>query len=196
MQEYSQFNSSFQLILTTTEQLIIEKGCRQTTMQDIINRTGLSKGAIYHYVSGKDELFGLILKTKMEQINAKFFETVSKEETIGITSPLNVIAEGIAENSSGDDVTNKIFIYLLGRMDDPKVEEIVSDVYTHSLETSIKWIEVGQEEGVIPMVVNAEKMAQIFITFMYGLRVQNTVNKGDVKIKMDEIFQVMFRSLQ
>lgn len=196
MQEYSQFNSSFQLILTTTEQLIIEKGCRQTTMQDIINRTGLSKGAIYHYVSGKDELFGLILKTKIEQINAKFFETVSKEETIGITSPLNVIAEGIAENSSGDDVTNKIFIYLLGRMDDPKVEEIVGDVYTHSLETSIKWIEVGQEEGVIPMVVNAEKMAQIFITFMYGIRVQNTVNKGDVKIKMDEIFQVMFRSLQ
>ena len=60
-------NPSFQNILLTTEELILEKGCRNTTLKDIIERTGLSKGAIYHYVASKDELFGLILKTKIEQ---------------------------------------------------------------------------------------------------------------------------------
>jgi AcrR family transcriptional regulator len=196
MKENPQLNSSFQLILSVTEQLIEEKGCRQTTMQDIIDRTGLSKGAIYHYVTGKDELFGLILKARTEQINTKFFEIVTKEETVGISDPLNVIANGAAKHSTGQDVTNKIFIYLLGRMDNQKVEEILKDVYSHSLATSTKWIEVGQEEGVIPLVVDAEKMATLFLTFMYGLRVQNTVNKDSSNLNMGDIFQVMFRSLQ
>ena len=196
MKENPQLNSSFQLILSATEQLIEEKGCRQTTMQDIIGRTGLSKGAIYHYVTGKDELFGLILKARTEQINTKFFEIVSKEETVGINDPLNVIANGVAKHSTEQDVTNKIFIYLLGRMDNQKVEEILKDVYSHSLAISTKWIEVGQEEGAIPLVVNAEKMASIFLTFMYGLRVQNTVNKDSSNLNMGDIYQVMFRSLQ
>ncbi|WP_180242384.1 TetR/AcrR family transcriptional regulator [Bacillus sp. AFS029533] len=196
MKENPQLNSSFQLILSATEQLIEEKGCRQTTMQDIIDRTGLSKGAIYHYVTGKDELFGLILKARTEQINTKFFEIVSKEETVGINDPLNVIANGVAKHSTEQDVTNKIFIYLLGRMDNQKVEEILKDVYSHSLAISTKWIEVGQEEGAIPLVVNAEKMASIFLTFMYGLRVQSTVNKDSSNLNMGDIYQVMFRSLQ
>ncbi|WP_167555318.1 TetR/AcrR family transcriptional regulator [Gottfriedia acidiceleris] len=196
MKENPQLNSSFQLILSATEQLIEEKGCRQTTMQDIIDRTGLSKGAIYHYVTGKDELFGLILKARIEQVNAKFFEVVSREETVGINDPLKVIASGVAKHSTEQDVTTKIFIYLLGRMDSQKVEEILKDVYSHSLATSTKWIEVGQAEGAIPLVVDAEKMATIFLTFMYGLRVQNTVIKDSSKIDMSDIFQVMFRSLQ
>lgn len=196
MKENSQLNSSFQLILSVTEQLIVEKGCRKTTMQDIIDRTGLSKGAIYHYVTGKDELFGLILKARIGQVDAKFFEVVSRKETVGINDPLKVIASGVAKHSTEQDVTTKIFIYLLGRTDNQKVEEILKDVYSHSLATSTKWIEVGQEEGAIPLVVDAEKMANLFLTFMYGLRVQNTVNKGSSIINMGDIFEIMFRTLQ
>jgi len=39
-------------------------------------------------------------------------------------------------------------------------------------------------------------MATLFLTFMYGLRVQNTVNKDSSILNMGDIFQVMFRSLQ
>jgi AcrR family transcriptional regulator len=165
-------------------------------MQDIIDKSGLSKGAIYHYVSGKDELFGLILKSKMDQTNSKFYEVVCSQNTAGIINPLKVISEGASNNSGNDQVTNKIFIYLLSKMESPKVESIMKDIYSHNLSLSTKWIEVGQEAGVIPLVVNAEKMAELFITFMYGMRVQNTINKDQIQIGMDEIFQVMFRALQ
>jgi ribosomal protein S18 acetylase RimI-like enzyme len=36
-------NPSFQNILTTTEEIILEKGCRSTKLKDIIERSGLSK---------------------------------------------------------------------------------------------------------------------------------------------------------
>ncbi|PEJ58361.1 TetR family transcriptional regulator [Bacillus sp. AFS002410] len=196
MKENSQLNSSFQLILSITEKLIEEKGCRKTTMQDIIDRTGLSKGAIYHYVTGKDELFGLILKARIGQVDTKFLEVVSQKETIGINDPLKVVASGVAKHSTEQDVTTKIFIYLLSRVDNQKVEEILKDVYLHSLATSTKWIKVGQEEGAIPLSVDAEKMANLFLTFMYGLRVQNTMNKENSKINMSDIFEMMFRTLQ
>ncbi|UUZ86481.1 TetR/AcrR family transcriptional regulator [Paenibacillus sp. P26] len=46
-------------------------------MQDIADEAGLTKGAIYHYVKSKDELFAMILEAGMEQTNRRFFESVS-----------------------------------------------------------------------------------------------------------------------
>jgi len=195
MTEHAAPNASFQLILDTAEQLIQEKGCRQTTLQDIIGRTGLSKGAIYHYVSGKDELFGLILKSRVEQINAKFYEAVSDPGKGGLSAPLQTIAEGMATVSSQPDATNKIFLYLLGQMDNPKVAELVRGIYRYSLDTASRWVSIGQESGVIPPGVDGAKIAQTFITLMYGQRVQNAILPEETSLGLQDFFQLMFRSL-
>jgi AcrR family transcriptional regulator len=176
--------------------LIQERGCRLTTLQDIINRSGLSKGAIYHYVSGKDELFGLILKARVEQMNARFYEVAASQDTRGIENPLKLIAETVMQATDPNDVSNKIFVYLLGQMDNPKVASLLREVYQFTLETSKKWIAYGQQSQVIPPSVDAEKMALTFLTFMYGLRVQNTITQEAGKISFADVFQVMLRSLQ
>ena len=45
------------LILDAASKLFIEKGYDGTSLQDIINETKLSKGAIYHHFSSKEEIF-------------------------------------------------------------------------------------------------------------------------------------------
>lgn len=60
-----QTSPTLRAVLETTEQLAAEIGCQNTTLQEIIKRSGMSKGAIYHYVQSKDELFGLILEEHM-----------------------------------------------------------------------------------------------------------------------------------
>lgn len=187
--------ASFQLILDTAERLIQEKGCRQTTLQDIIDRSGLSKGAIYHYVSGKDELFGLVLKARVEQINTKFNKAVAEPGDGGLAAPLQTIAEGMAGVSGQQDVTNKIFIYLLGQMDNPKVAELVRGIYRYSIDTAARWVAVGQESGVIPPSVDGSKIAQTFITMMYGQRVQNAILPEEPSLGLQDFFNIMFRSL-
>ncbi|MCY9670056.1 TetR/AcrR family transcriptional regulator [Paenibacillus alginolyticus] len=189
-------NTSFQMILDTTEELIREKGCRQTTLQDIISKTGLSKGAIYHYVTGKDELLGLVLKARIEQMNAKFHEVVNNPTSQGLENPLQLIATGIAQTSHHEDVTNKIFIYLLSQMDNPKVSDIMKGVYQYTLNTCVQWIEVGQQSGVIPPTVEKVKVAEGMLMFMYGLRVQNTIRQEAGSMNMQDMMQFMFRSLQ
>lgn len=44
-------------ILDTAEQLFIEKGYDKASLQDIITRTNLSKGAIYHHFTSKEDIF-------------------------------------------------------------------------------------------------------------------------------------------
>jgi AcrR family transcriptional regulator len=194
MSESISRSASFQLILDTAEQLIQEKGCRQTTLQDIIDRSGLSKGAIYHYVSGKDELFGLILKSKVESVNARFIEAVSATVGSDAAPPIQSIARGMVDHQ---DVTNKIFTYLLSQMDNPKIASILRDLYGYSFKTAVRWIETGQQAGAIPSAVDAAKMASIFMVFTYGLRVQNLIAAEDGgKLELDDIFRFIFRALQ
>ena len=44
-------------ILDTAERLFVEKGYDRTSLQDIIMETGLSKGAIYHHFTSKEDIF-------------------------------------------------------------------------------------------------------------------------------------------
>lgn len=48
------------LILDAATHLFVEKGYDATSLQDIINATNLSKGAIYHHFSSKEEIFEAI----------------------------------------------------------------------------------------------------------------------------------------
>lgn len=48
------------LILDIATRLFTEKGYDTTSLQDIINETKLSKGAIYHHFSSKEEIFEAI----------------------------------------------------------------------------------------------------------------------------------------
>lgn len=44
-------------ILDTAEELFIQKGYDHTSLQEILEATGLSKGAIYHHFASKEEIF-------------------------------------------------------------------------------------------------------------------------------------------
>lgn len=188
-------NASFQTIMDAAEALIEEKGCRPTTLQDIIQRTGLSKGAIYHYVSSKDELLGLVLKSRVEQMNARFNETVNRPDTEGLENPLRLIAEGMVRSTSHRDVSNKIFIYLLGQIDNPKVAQTVREVYDYTMRICTGWIEVGKAHGVIPASVDSVKIAESLVVFMYGMRVQNTIHQEQSKMTVEDLIGFMSRSL-
>ncbi len=195
MKESASRTSSYQLILDTAEQIIQEKGCRQTTMQDIIDRSGLSKGAIYHYVSGKNELFGQILKTKMDGMNESFKRSVSETPNGEATPPIRMIAEAIQRNTDRNAVTNKIFTYLLSQTDNPKIEAMMNELHRFNLELSRRWIETGQQAGAIPREIDAAKMAGLFIVFSYGMRTLGTLEQED-GLGSADIFSLISKALR
>jgi len=187
--------NSFQKIMDTAEALIQEKGCRQMTLQDIIRSSGLSKGAIYHYVSSKDELLGLVLKSRVEKANQRFNEAANDPNSSGLEKPLRAIAEGMARASSYENVTNKIFIYLLSQMDQPKVAELVEEIHDYTLRTCSSWIEAGKKAGFIPAESDSAKLAESLILFMYGMRTHSAATRRNNSITVEELVQFMRRTL-
>lgn len=61
-------------ILDTAERLFVEKGYDSASLQDIIDETGLSKGAIYHHFSSKEDIFYFVC----DRIGQKNVEALSK----------------------------------------------------------------------------------------------------------------------
>lgn len=189
-------NTSFQHILKTTESLVLEKGCKSTTLKDIIDNSGLSKGAIYHYVSSKNELYGLILQSKIERINESFNEQIKLAlDSRDTSGPFHLISKFFYENQKSGDVGNLIFIYLLSQ-DDIKVKSILANIYSLSVNVGEKWIKSGQENGVIPKELDSEKFTDLLMTFSYGLRVKQIISPKDTKqLNLQDINKLIMKAL-
>ncbi|MFD1412851.1 TetR/AcrR family transcriptional regulator [Oceanobacillus jeddahense] len=78
-------------IIETAIQLFMEKGFEKTSMQDIANTLGISKGGIYHHFKSKEDIIDIVRENKANSVEAqlnKWRETIkaqsAKEELIAI----------------------------------------------------------------------------------------------------------------
>lgn len=71
-------------IITISAKLFAEKGYDKTSMQDIVDAVGMSKGGIFHHFSSKEDIFNAVMERQFEQIT----ETVKKwlDDMHGLTA--------------------------------------------------------------------------------------------------------------
>ncbi len=50
-------NQTKEFILKTAFSLFLQKNYKAVTLKEIVDKTGLSKGAFYHYYTSKEKLF-------------------------------------------------------------------------------------------------------------------------------------------
>ncbi|AZU62438.1 TetR/AcrR family transcriptional regulator [Neobacillus mesonae] len=174
-----------QLLMDATKELVREKGCSKMTLNDIIERTGLSKGAIYHYVKSKDELLAIVLEERLEDINDRFFAEVNKGNK-ELERPLQEIFKKLPSLQDPLDPTNRIFIYLLGQNDQPAVSEMIRRFYEQAIQFSKQWIVAGQNAGVISLTVDAEKIAELFVLISYGIRMRSAISSDSYAFGPDD----------
>lgn len=71
-------------IITISAKLFAEKGYDKTSMQDIVDTLGMSKGGIFHHFNSKEDIFNAVMERQFEQI----IETVNQwlDEMQGLTA--------------------------------------------------------------------------------------------------------------
>ncbi len=183
------------LLLDTTKELIRQKGCAKTTISDIMERSGLSKGAIFHYVKSKDELLCLILLERLEETNRRFFDAAAQKEKT-FAGPMKEIIGRLPELDDPHDVGNQVFMYLLGKSEQPEVKETIQQFYDQALRVSKQWIAAGQQAGVIPLSVDADKTADLFVLIAFGLRMRGTISSGRFAFGSGDFAALMVDMLQ
>ncbi|WP_134685706.1 TetR/AcrR family transcriptional regulator [Brevibacillus migulae] len=174
MKQEERRQQTTQLILESTKALIQEKGCHSITMKDIMEKSGLSKGAIFHYLKSKDEIFAWVLQERLAQINERFLQEVEHGNKT-FAGPMQAISESLHALEDPDDVTNRVLMYLLGKEDQPVVAEALRQFYAQSVAFSKEWIMAGQRHGVIPASVDTDRTAELFVLLSIGLRVRSSV---------------------
>ncbi|MDD4850517.1 MAG: TetR/AcrR family transcriptional regulator [Gemmiger sp.] len=90
-------------IITTSAKLFAEKGYDKTSMQDIADTLGMSKGGIFHHFSSKEDIFNAAMERQFEQI----IETVNGwlNEMQGLTAKEKL--RGLIKRNLMDERTMK-----------------------------------------------------------------------------------------
>lgn len=71
-------------ILDAAYELFVEQGYENTSVQNIIDRTGLSKGAVYHHFESKERILFAVFRKVAESISIESGKIVEAKDMTGL----------------------------------------------------------------------------------------------------------------
>lgn len=177
-----------QKIIEAGTRLIVQKGIEKTSLADIAEEAGISKGSLYYYYASKNELIFDITEAHINQISENLFAII--EESKGNASweeLLKILFERILDA----DTRGRLHLYLVQQAlnDNDDLKEKFKKIY-QEWKNTIKDV----FEMLEPGISNPNGIASIIIAALDGFLIQsllevNTINGDefinhlDVKIK-------------
>ena len=133
-------------IIKVSYNLFVQKGYEKTSIQDIINELGLSKGAIYHYFKSKEEILYAVLNKEKESANLYLEKIIIEANGCTAKEKLRYILVKLVGNENINN-TNK---FLINQSNNSKVimESIIQTVNYDSYKFYVL-IKEGIEDGSI-----------------------------------------------
>jgi AcrR family transcriptional regulator len=195
MKQEERRSQTKKLLLDTVKSLIQTKGCNLVTMADIMELSGLSKGAIFHYVKSKDELFAWVLQDRLEQINMQFTQKVDSSNPT-FEQPMEQIANHLWQLEDDSAIANQVLIYLMSKAQQPFVSKVLTQFYEQSISYSERWIKEGQSHGVISKELHATKTAEMFVLLSFGFRLRSTIQTTDESFGIQDYISFIHQQLQ
>ncbi|MEG1567773.1 MAG: TetR/AcrR family transcriptional regulator [Anaerovoracaceae bacterium] len=137
-------NKTQRKIIEESLKLFMEKGYEETTIQDIINAVGMSKGAIYHYFKSKEDIFDAIWSTCFDENNV--YDSIFNDKTqTGLAKVENVFVLNLQDTSK-----QKVDKFALPYIKNPKfLARSLKITYETSTQFLQSLIEQGIEDGSI-----------------------------------------------
>ncbi|WP_311154799.1 TetR/AcrR family transcriptional regulator [uncultured Streptococcus sp.] len=87
-------------VLNTATQLFIQKGSEKTSMQDIAQTAGISKGAIYHHFKSKDEIVLAVMRSRQELMEEEMKQWLKATENLTGREQLQTIFKSNLESQT------------------------------------------------------------------------------------------------
>lgn len=84
-------------ILDVAIKLFTEKGYNETTMQDILSQSGLSKGAVYHHFRSKNEILEYAMDSELQHVT-RYLKELAESQELSATEKLNTLVDFFISN--------------------------------------------------------------------------------------------------
>ncbi len=156
-------------ILEVSLSLFLRKSFKAVTMKEIVESTGLSKGAFYHYFESKDQLFVEVFKHYYSDILQEDFSAFSHNSLKDFyTHALEHTRKNIEKvlNLSDSKTVGKTNHYLMlfdAIHRNPKFREIVKQKSEQEIKAWEKIIKTAKKTGEINTPIAAKEIAKMFI---------------------------------
>ena len=108
-------------ILVTASHLFVQKGYEKTSMQDIAQKAGISKGAIYHHFQSKSDIIFAVLKQRYQLMEddltnwLKTTEHLTGKEQLKTIFQFSLESQGAYRNMLDEESFNAEFMLTMMR---------------------------------------------------------------------------------
>jgi len=150
-----------QRLLAEATRLFAERGYDRTSVQEIVEAAGMTKGALYHYFGSKDdllhEIYARVLRLQLERLEA----IAARSEKVSVR--LHAAAADVVVTSIANLDDSKIFFRSLHQLS-PEKQKAVRAERRRYHERFRALVEEGQREGVF----RAELRPDLVVDFFFG----------------------------
>lgn len=153
-------------LIEVARDLFAERGFESTTVQDIVEAAGVTKGAMYHYFASKDdllyEIYAQVLRMQMERLEAVDSADLPVRERVRAAAA-DVVATTIENLRS-----TTIFFRSLHQLSKSKQRDVRLERRRYH-ETFRAMIEEGQRDGVFRADISADLCVDYFFGAVHHL---------------------------
>lgn len=181
-------------ILNISFSLFLQKSFKEVTMKDIVEKTGLSKGAFYHYFSSKEQVFAEVISyffTEIMQTNFDSFSTDTlKHFYTDVLADLSKKSKAHTKTVKTETDNNNYFHLLfdaIRMLPDFKEKQIQQDKKELSAWKNI--IAKAKTTKEIKTSLTDEQIAKQFVYLSDGVGI-NLIMKGNSKNQVNELRQL------
>lgn len=140
--------------------LFIQKGYEKTSMQDLVDAIGMSKGAIFHHFKSKEDIFQAVMHQQAEYARQVIDQWLTEMHAL----PAREKMTGILERSLRDRRLRSTDAMLSTRITDPHfVLATMQDSVTKSAPIFARLIQEGLEDGSITTAYPDEVAEAFFL---------------------------------
>lgn len=154
------------------------KGYDRTTMDDIVQESGLSKGAIYWYYKSKRELSYAIFMDIMQGSQEGMAEVLG-DGTLPVQEKLRHIGRSMVEMLKQDpDLVSVMLDFWAATIHDEQTENLMRQVYETYIELVTSLVQVGIDSGEF-RPVDAVYVAACYLAGLDGLMMLKHLGIGE-----------------
>jgi len=199
-------NESKEHILLIASALFLQKSFKEVTMKEIVDKTGLSKGAFYHYFVSKEQLFHEVVAYFFQEMWHQY-ESYSRESFrqfyLDYIMDTIVLGKNYVNKFSGEFSEQGITLNYFTLMFDalkllPEFRESAIAGFNEELDHWTQAVARGREKGEINSSMSDREIGELFLYLsdgigmhmvMRGKDVENMV--GPIRSQWDKLYELI-----
>ena len=150
-------------IISVSTKLFLEKGYEKTSVQDIVNATGISKGAIFFHFKSKEDILHAVLNKQAAELHETFSKWIAKLKKGNAREKIIAILE---KNLKETEPRAPLDSLISSQMHNPRfIVANIRDGVNHSAPVIAQLLKEGVKDGSIT-TTSPDECAEAFFVLM------------------------------